>query len=151
MLKGLSEALSGIFAGRPLENDNRQDEFRLAAAALLVHAAAIDGRMSEAETARVHDLLKQRFNLSEEETHALLIAAERRERQATDLYGFTSKLKQMMNDGERQELISMMWEIAYADGELDALEDNLVWRAAELLGVPARDRMIMKKRVAGQQ
>ena len=34
-----------------------------------------------------------------------------------------------------------MWEIVYADGELHELEDNVVWRVAELIGVDRRDRV----------
>ena len=41
----------------------------------------------------------------------------------------------------------MMWRVVYADGELGALEDNLIWRTAELLAVPARDRMELKQMV----
>ncbi|MEO0637039.1 MAG: TerB family tellurite resistance protein, partial [Pseudomonadota bacterium] len=35
--------------------------------------------------------------------------------------------------------------IVYSDGQLHELEDNVVWRIAELLGVSARDRMLAKQ------
>jgi uncharacterized tellurite resistance protein B-like protein len=38
----------------------------------------------------------------------------------------------------------------FADGVVNELEDNMVWRTAELLGVSSRDRMILRKRVAGE-
>ena len=44
----------------------------------------------------------------------------------------------------------MMWEIVYADGQRDELEDNLIWRAADLLGVSSRERIALRQRVAGQ-
>jgi uncharacterized tellurite resistance protein B-like protein len=43
----------------------------------------------------------------------------------------------------------MMWELVYADGEVSEFEDNVVWRAADLLGVSSRDRINLKHRVAG--
>jgi uncharacterized tellurite resistance protein B-like protein len=45
----------------------------------------------------------------------------------------------------------MMWELVYADGQVSEFEDNVVWRAADLLGVSARDRIDLKHRVAGRQ
>ena len=42
----------------------------------------------------------------------------------------------------------MMWELVYADGQVSEFEDNVVWRAADLLGVASRDRIDLKHRVA---
>jgi uncharacterized tellurite resistance protein B-like protein len=42
-----------------------------------------------------------------------------------------------------------MWELVYADGEVSEFEDNVVWRAADLLGVSSRDRIDLKHRIAG--
>jgi uncharacterized tellurite resistance protein B-like protein len=42
----------------------------------------------------------------------------------------------------------MMWEIVYADGQRDELEDNLLWRAADLLGVSQRQRIELRQRIA---
>jgi uncharacterized tellurite resistance protein B-like protein len=37
-----------------------------------------------------------------------------------------------------------------ADGVVDEFESNLVWRAAELLGVSTRDRVVLRKAVEGR-
>ena len=42
----------------------------------------------------------------------------------------------------------MMWQIAYADGRVTEFEDNLIWRAADLLHVPSRGRIELRQRVA---
>jgi uncharacterized tellurite resistance protein B-like protein len=42
----------------------------------------------------------------------------------------------------------MMWEIAYADGKVDEFESNLIWRAADLLGISSRERIELGHRVA---
>jgi uncharacterized tellurite resistance protein B-like protein len=42
----------------------------------------------------------------------------------------------------------MMWEIVYADGELHEMEDNTIWRIAELIGVESRDRVEAKRKAA---
>lgn len=148
MIKTIGERLLNFFNYKDAGSALPDDELKVAAAALLVHAAAVDGRISESETELLRTLLQDHFHLTPEEAHELLIAAEQSERKAIDLYHFTSKVKQHMTEAERQDIVYMMWQIAFADGKLDALEDNLLWRAAELLGVSARDRMLMKKRAA---
>ncbi len=44
------------------------------------------------------------------------------------------------------ELMEMLWEVAYADGELHHLEANLMRRLAGLLQVPDRDSGAARKR-----
>jgi uncharacterized tellurite resistance protein B-like protein len=45
----------------------------------------------------------------------------------------------------------MMWELVYVVGEFSEFEDNVVWRAADLLGISSRDRIDLKHRVAERQ
>jgi len=127
------------------------DNTRLAAAALLVHASTIDGYVEEAETERLQAVLKDRYGLSDDQLHELVVAAERSERDAIDIYSFTSKLKRALSEEDRLDIIEMMWEIAYADGEIHGYEENLIWRTAELLGVSSRERIRARKKVESQQ
>ena len=48
-------------------------------------------------------------------------------------------------------IVEMMWELVFADGKVSEFEDNVVWRAADLLGVSSRDRIDLKHRVEGEQ
>jgi hypothetical protein len=41
--------------------------------------------------------------------------------------------------------------LVYADGQVSEFEDNVVWRAADLLGVSSRDRIDLKHKVAEQR
>ena len=127
------------------------DEVRLAAGALLVHAMRIDGTAAEAEQAKVRETLTRRFELADEELAELIEAAQDADSKANDLYQFTSKLTRHLDQPGRQRIVEMLWEVVYADDVLDAYEDNLVWRVAELLGVSTRDRMILKKQVQTRQ
>ncbi len=126
------------------------DDYRLAAAALLVHAAAIDGEMSQAERDKLRAVIKQRFTLDEAAASELIEKATAAEQEAVDLYHFTHLLNRTLNEPGRAKVIEMMWEIVYADGGRDELEDNLLWRAADLLGVSPRERIELRQRIAGQ-
>ncbi len=122
------------------------DDHRVAVAALAVHAVAIDGATDPAEKVRLRAVLKEKFSLSDEETLELIAAAREREREAVDLYTFTSVLLRALDEAGRIRVVDMLWELVYADGEVHEFEDNLVWRVSELLGVSSRDRIASRKR-----
>jgi len=124
------------------------DDYRLAAVALLVHAAAIDGDMSQSERDKLHSVVKRRFALDDAAADELIDKATAAEHEAVDLYHFTSLLNRALEEEGRVRIIEMMWEIVYADGRRDELEDNLLWRAADLLGVSPRQRIELRRRIA---
>jgi uncharacterized tellurite resistance protein B-like protein len=126
------------------------NDYRLAATALLVHAAAIDGDMSPTERDKLHAVIKRRFALDDAATDELIDKATAAEHEAVDLYHFTSLLNRMLDEEGRAKVIEMMWEIVYADGKRDELEDNLLWRAADLLGVSPRERIDLRRRISGE-
>lgn len=148
MLKTLAELFRTVDRGNRDALDG--DQLRLATAALLFHAIAIDGAADEKERERIHALLRTYFDIGDGEVAELLQEAEKREQESVDLYRFTSVLRDKLSPDEKRRIIEMMWRLAYADGELAALEDNLIWRTAELLAVPTRDRMELKKLVLGE-
>ena len=127
-----------------------EDDYRLAAAALLVHAAAIDGEMSRSERDKLHAVIKQSFSLDDAAADELADKATAAEHEAVDLYHFTSLLNRALDEPGRARIIGMMWEIVYADGKRDELEDNLLWRAADLLGVSQRERIELRQRIGGK-
>jgi uncharacterized tellurite resistance protein B-like protein len=126
------------------------DDYRLAAAALLVHAAAIDGEVTQSERDKLHAVVKRRFALDDAATDELIDKATLAEHEAVDLYHFTSLLNRTLDEEGRARVVEMMWQIVYADGERDELEDNLLWRAADLLGVSGRERIELRRRIAGE-
>lgn len=125
------------------------DDYRLAAAALLVHLIAVDGTVNDAERDRLRDVLAERFDLDVDEAADLMTAAVAKDRESVDIYGFTSILNRALDEEGRRRIVEMMWEVVYADGAVHEFEDNIVWRAADLLHVPARDRLALKRAVAG--
>ena len=126
------------------------NDYRLAAAALLVHTAAIDGEMSALERDKLKALIKRHFELDQEATDELVAEATEVEHEAVDLYHFTSLLNRSLDEAGRLGIVEMMWEIMLADGRVTEFEDNLMWRAADLLGVSSRDRIALRQRVAGE-
>jgi uncharacterized tellurite resistance protein B-like protein len=65
--------------------------------------------------------------------------------EAVDLYQFTSVINRACSGDARRRMVEMMFEVAYSDGALSEFEDNVVWRAAELMHVPSRERVTMRR------
>ena len=89
--------------------------------------------------------LRRRFALEPDEAAALVAAAQGADAEAVDLYRFTSVLKQRLDIDDRERIIAMMWKLSFADGKVHELEDNVIWRVAELLGVSTQARIRLKQ------
>ena len=100
----------------------REDELRLAAAALLIHASMIDGHVDPEETKTLKSLLQSRFAIDDDELRKTLKEAEAWEHDAVDLYRFTSVLCRGLDQDGRQRIVEMLWEIVLADGVLHEFE-----------------------------
>ena len=148
MLQILKDFLSDVGLGEKPAARFNENDYRLAAAALLIHVMTIDGRETGAEQDKLHDLLKSQFNLNDEATAELIELATAADREAVDLYSFTSLLNRSLDEDGRRRVVKMMWEMVYADGGMNEFEDNVVWRASDLLGISQRDRVELRRDVA---
>jgi uncharacterized tellurite resistance protein B-like protein len=126
------------------------DDPRVAASALLYHVMSADGVRQDVEWERFKAVLAKSYSVNGAQLEALAAAGERADNEAIDLYAFTSVLKRHLDADARKAFIGLMWEIVYADGELHELEDNTVWRVAELIGVERRDRVEARHKAASQ-
>ncbi|TWG97995.1 putative tellurite resistance protein B-like protein [Mesorhizobium sp. J18] len=136
--------LPGNGANRRLSAD---DDPRVAAVALLFHVMDADGIRNEEERKRLKTALTNAYGLKGGELDALMRAGEMADREAVDLYAFTSVIKRHLDEDARAEFIRIMWEVVLADGDLHELEDNLVWRVAELIGIDSRERIALRQQV----
>ena len=148
MLDALRKLIADFTDGEHHPSRIASDAYRLAACALLVHTAAIDGAVSDAERQRLHALVMQRFRLDDEAADELIAEAVEIERRSIDLYQFTSRLGRTLDEAGRARMVEMMWQIVYADGNVTEFEDNLIWRAADLLGVSREERIALRERVS---
>ena len=123
-------------------------KLQLATAALLTRVATVHIEMSQARRAKLHAVLRSHFDLDDRATAMLLEESAAVDRTAVDLYRFTRQLNQFLNDESRRRLVRMMWEVVYADGRVNELEDNIIWRVADLLGVTTRQRVELRQQIA---
>ena len=123
------------------------DELHLAAAALLVEAARMDDDYDAGERTLIGTLLRERFDLDDTDTEALLKAADAATEDLIEVYGFARRVKEVFAPEERIRMIEMLWEVVYADGEVHDHEANLLRRVAGLIYVSDRESGEARKRV----
>ena len=127
--------------------DDGQDRIQLSTAVLLVEIARADHDRQEVEDAEMRRQLAANFGLSEEESHALLVAAETAVDNSVSLHEFTRLLHEEMSYAEKTTVIEMIWRIALADNYLDKYEDYMIGKIADLLYIARGDVIRLRSRV----
>ncbi len=127
--------------------DLGEEEARLAAAALLVHATVVDGEVDKREEEALRDVLERGFNLDQVQVGKLITQAAEKEKEAVDLNGFTNVLTRKLDREGRMEIVGMLWEVINADGVMHESEGTLAWRAAQSLGITPNDWVKLRKKV----
>jgi uncharacterized tellurite resistance protein B-like protein len=151
MLDKLRQIVADLALGGSDHTRFDDNDYRLAAAALLVHLISIDGEVSEKEQTKLRSLLKSRFELDDAAVDELIAAATRVEGESVDIYHFTSRLMRAMDEKGRARIVEMMWELVYADDHISEFEESVIWRSADLLGISSNERIALKNRVAGSR
>jgi len=129
---------------------DREDALRLATAVLMIDVARADHVFDESEFERVLQLIESHFGLTPEQSAELVNAAGSKAEEMVSLYDFTQLLHKHLDDTDKAHIISLLWQVAYADGQLDKYEDSLVLKISDLLYV-SRGRVMRLKHDAQQK
>lgn len=127
-----------------------EKQLRIAAAALLVEVMLIDNVVEAEEHDMIQRLLCSGFDLSRQQAEEMMASAKRQLEQSTDYYQFTSFLNKGYDMEQKIRLIKYLWEVAFADGQLDDYEDYMVRKVADLLYVPHDQLIKMRNQVDPQ-
>jgi len=119
---------------------------QVATAVLLVEVMRSDARIGLSERAAVIVALRDRFELDADEVEALMVVADQTAREAHDLHTFTSRLNDQLEPDQKARIVEYMWQVAYADGRLDAHEQHVMRKLADLLYIPHGDYIAAKMR-----
>ncbi len=128
---------------------DREAALRLATAVLLVDVARADHVFEESEFDRLLQLIESHFELAPEQAAALVNTASETAEDMVSLHEFTQILHKQLDENEKARIVSLLWQIAYADSRLDKYEDALVLKISDLLHV-SRGRVMRLKHDAQQ-
>nr|WP_298058421.1 TerB family tellurite resistance protein [uncultured Halomonas sp.] len=138
MLNAISDFFQRTLA-QPEQRENQTLTLELATAALLCEVMRADYDSSDAERAALRQMLVTRYRLSERAVEELMAMAEEEVEEAVDHYQFVSLIKEHYHYDQRCELVALMWQLAWADGSVDPLEEHRIRRLADLLHVSHSD------------
>ncbi|WP_434354859.1 TerB family tellurite resistance protein [Parasalinivibrio latis] len=132
MFSKLRTILQDVFE---LEGGSASDSsMELAIAGLLSEVAAADHDVDPREAeVKVH-MLEKLLETDASEAEVYMNNARTRAKESVSLYEYTDKLRQLSQE-QRYKLIEAMWQVAWADGSVDPLEDAVIRKTAELLYV----------------
>ncbi|WP_020400654.1 TerB family tellurite resistance protein [Kordiimonas gwangyangensis] len=129
------------------KKDSKANELQIATAALMVSVASSDGEFCDDERERLTDCLTEHFWLTSEEAEEIIDRAHEEEQDAPSLYRFTRAIAKELDQEGRQEIVRLLWQVAFADNRIDNFEANVLAKIAGLLGVTEEDRIRIKHEV----
>lgn len=126
-------AVEALGIGGPDARDPA-DDTHLAATALLVHVARVDGILAASESERLARLVEGRYADGPASARALIERATAVDTEVRDVASLVEMIPHEANGSEREALLAMAWSVAGADGKVDEFEEALVERLGRLLG-----------------
>ena len=145
MLSPLKNLLTQFFM--PDDGRSSLDQvhgLQLATAVLLVEVMHSDTDASAVERAATAAALRKKFALNDDDLARLLEQAEHTAKSANDYFSFTSAMNDDFTQAQKIQVVEYMWQVAYADGQLDANENHLISKIAGLLHVTHGDYIAAK-------
>ena len=127
-----------------------EEKKRLASAALLIEVAIIDQEFDQIEFDAMQKILEDQFGITKDECQQLISLAQLECEASTSTYQFTQLVNQYSSAQDKLALITGMWSIAYADGDLDKYEEYIIRKVADLLYISHTD-FIHAKHIARSQ
>jgi uncharacterized tellurite resistance protein B-like protein len=116
--------------------DDRNRRITIAVCVILLEMARSDDDFAASELDHVKKVLTTGLGVAPEDVDSILAIAGREQEEAIDLWAYTNLINEKFDKEEKQRLIEMAWETAYADGRLDQNEVSLAHKSANLLHVP---------------
>jgi len=124
---------------------------KLCAGALFCEMAMADGKIAPEEQERVRDLLLVRFGLDDTEADALFKIGQQATADSSRLPRMTASVRDHFNNDERIELLEMLFDISYADGEQSPREVEIAEQAGAAIGLQPRDIARARLKIAERQ
>lgn len=122
----------------PADATDAHRDNTLAIVSLLCEVCVADEKSSAEEEAAVIHTLEKLVNIDQQKAAELLTMGMQEVEASNSVFDFTSQLSDLGSE-MRIALIKSMWEVAYADGHLDEMEEALIRKVASLIYVEHSD------------
>ena len=148
MFKNLKEFFESSLQNSQEEPASRHESLELAAAVLMLEIGMADSDFADEERELIESIMKNHFNMSVDESRAIIQLAEQEVDHAVSLHDFTRLVNKSIPPEERVKIIELLWRVAYADAVLDKYEEYYIRKIADLLYVSHSDYIKAKHRAS---
>jgi len=144
MIKRIKDLLSNFSNQEEEIKDEKISLLDKACSALLIEVAYADKNFDESEINSLKESLKETYNIDEEIINELISDAKKTVDESTSLYEYTRVVNDEFDYSDKLELLSRIWKLAFADGNLDKYEDHLIRKISDLIHISHSDFIKIK-------
>ena len=120
------------------EEKNEYDPLTIAC--MLAHEVArSDGDVSESELNSIKELILLN---DRDDSEQILKEISEFSNKNSSFYDFVKKINETFSNEEKENLISVLWDVSFADGILETHEERLIRRIADLINI--KDVRVLK-------
>ena len=116
-------------------NKYSKEEVLLVSASLAYEVAKSDGDIGEIELDKIKDQLEDVKKHVDKEASELLSKIESKSDKSVSFYDLVTLVNENFTLDQKHMLIRFLWDVAYADNVLEADEERLIRRIADLLAI----------------
>mgnify|MGYP000536546021 CR=1 FL=1 len=101
---------------------------------LMFEIAISDGNLDESEL----KIIKERAMIvsgEDKKVSSIIKKIIDEAQESVSFYPYVKKINETHNDNEKKDLLKILWELVTADSIIDAYEENLYFKIAELLKI----------------
>ena len=110
-------------------------DFELTAAVLAYEIARIDGEIDEDELKILKNELVLIASKTNKDESEILEIIESYSKNSVSFHDFIEDINKEYSKDQKIDLLRFMWDIAYADSQLDIEEERLIRRVADLIKI----------------
>jgi len=144
MIKNIKDLLSNFSKQEEELKEEEISSLDKACSALLIEVAYADKVFDESEITSLKESLKMTYNLDDNIINELIADAKKTIDESTSLYEYTRVVNDEFTYSDKLELLSRIWKLAFADGNLDKYEDYLIRKISDLIHVSHSDFIKIK-------
>ena len=144
MIKRIKDLLSNFSNQEEDVEDEKISSLDKACSALLIEVAYADKVFDESEITSLKESLKETYNIDDKIIDELISDAKKTVDESTSLYEYTRVVNDEFDYSDKLELLSRIWKLAFADGNLDKYEDHLIRKISDLIHISHSDFIKIK-------
>jgi len=144
MIKRIKDLLSNFSNQEEDVDDEKISSLDKACSALLIEVAYADKIFDESEIISLKESLKETYNIDDIIIDELISDAKKTVDESTSLYEYTRVVNDEFEYSDKLELLSRIWRLAFADGNLDKYEDHLIRKISDLIHISHSDFIKIK-------